>query len=184
MDTSFAEIRQILAELALNQKETDRLVKQTQKQLGELGNKFGSFAEGLAYPTVERIMREQFGMEGVNPIHIRRHGDELELDALGYSNGSVNTVIAGEIKSHFREEHIGQIERACQKLPEFMPEHAGKKVHGMVIFIKGEQNAIDLATKRGIYTVQANDENFKLRSPKHFIPRDFGYLKSTVDEGL
>lgn len=177
MDTSFAEIRQILAELAASQ-------KQTQKQLGELGNKFGSFAEGLAYPTVERIMREQFGMEGVNPIHIRRHGDELELDALGYSNGSVNTVIAGEIKSHFREEHIGQIERACQKLPEFMPEHAEKKVHGMVIFIKGEQNAIDLATKRGIYTVQANDENFKLRSPKHFIPRDFGYLKSTVDEGL
>ncbi|MBK6995794.1 MAG: hypothetical protein IPH31_12995 [Lewinellaceae bacterium] len=72
MDNNFDELRQIISELALSQKETDQIVKRTQKQLGELGNKLGSFAEGLAYPTVERIMREKFGMEGVNPIHIRR----------------------------------------------------------------------------------------------------------------
>ncbi len=183
MDTSFAEIRQILAELATNQTKTQKTMdelavgqKQNQKQLGELGNKLGSFAEGLAYPTVERIMVEQFKMDRVGPLLIRKGSDTLEIDAFGYSNGSTNTLIAGEIKSHFREDHIEQIERICQKIREFMPEHAGKKVHGMVIFVKGEQNAIDLAAKRGIYTVQANDENFKLRSPKHFIPRDFGQV--------
>lgn len=70
METSFAEIRQILTELAQSQKETDRLVKQNQKQLGELGNKLGSFAEGLAYPTVERIMLEQFKMDRVGLLLI------------------------------------------------------------------------------------------------------------------
>ena len=96
LENNIEELRQLIGELAKAQ-------KQTQKHLGELGNKLGSFAEGLAYPTVERIMREQFGMEGVNPIHIRRKDGELEVDALGYSNGSVNTVMVGEIKSHFRD---------------------------------------------------------------------------------
>ena len=121
-------------------------------------------------------MLEQFGLDRAGPLLIRKGSDTLETDAFGYSNGSTNTVIIGEIKSHFREEHIEQIERICQKLADFMPEHAGKKVYGMAIFVKGEQNAISLAAKRGIYTVQANDENFKLRSPKHFVPRDFGQV--------
>ena len=174
MDNNFDELRQIISELALSQKETDQIVKRTQKQLGELGNKLGSFAEGLAYPTVERIMREKFGMEGVNPIHIRRKDGELEVDALGYSNGNINTVMVGEIKSHFREHHVEKVEQACQRLFDFMPEHRGKKVYGMVIFVKGEQNAIQLAAKHGIDTVEANDENFKLRNGKWFVPKDFG----------
>jgi len=174
MDSNFEELRQIVSELALSQKETDQIVKRTQKQLGELGNKLVSFAEGLAYPTVERILREEFGMEGVNPIHTRRKDGALEVDALGYSNGSVNTVMVGEIKSHFREHHVEQVEQACQRLFDFMPEHRGKKVYGMVIFVKGEQNAIQLAAKHGIYTEEANDENFKLRNPKGFVPKDFG----------
>ena len=174
MDNNFDDLRQLIGELLVSQKETDQIVKRTQKQLGELGNKLGSFAEGLAYPTVERIMRDQFGMEGVNPIHIRRKDGELEVDAFGYSNGSVNTVMVGEIKSHFREHHVGQVEQACQRLFNFMPEHRGKKVYGMVIFVKGEQNAIQLAAKHGIYTVEANDENFKLRNGMGFVPKDFG----------
>ena len=55
-----------------------------------------------------------------------------------------------------------------------MPEHHGKKFYGMVIFVKGEKNAIQKAINHGIYVVQANDENFKIGSPKNFVARDFG----------
>ncbi len=167
MDNNFIELRQIMGELATAQ-------KQTQKQLGELGNKLGSFAEGLAYPTVERIMLDEFHMDTVGPIRSRKGSETLEIDAFGYSNGNINTVMVGEIKSHFREHHVEQVEQACQRLFDFMPEHRGKKVYGMVIFVKGEQNAIQLAAKHGIYTVEANDENFKLRNGKGFVPKDFG----------
>ncbi|MFN0037234.1 MAG: hypothetical protein ACKVUS_19420, partial [Saprospiraceae bacterium] len=128
----------------------------------------------LAYPTVERIMLEEFGMDTVGPIRSRKGSETLEIDAFGYANGSINAVMVGEIKSHFRDDHVEQVEKACQQLFHFMPEHRGKKVHGMVIFVKGDQNAIQLATKRGIYTVEANDENFNLRSAEGFVPRDFG----------
>ncbi|MCY7329102.1 MAG: hypothetical protein LH618_11170, partial [Saprospiraceae bacterium] len=78
------------------------------------------------------------------------------------------------IESYFRKHHIDYIEEICQKLPNFMPEHASKKIYGIAIFAQGDQNAIDLATQRGIYTVQSNYDTYTLRSPKHFVPRDFG----------
>jgi hypothetical protein len=174
MDNNFDDLKQLIGELVVSQKETDQIVKRTQKQLGELGNKLGSFAEGLAYPTVERIMLEEFHMDTVGPIRSRKGSETMEIDAFGYANGSINTVMVGEIKSHFREHHVEQVEQACQRLFHFMPEHRGKKVYGMVIFVKGEQNAIQLAAKHGIYTVEANDENFKLRNGKGFVPKDFG----------
>lgn len=167
MGNNLNELRQIIGELAIAQ-------KQTQKQLGELGNKLGSFAEGLTYPTVERIMLEEFHLDTVGPVRSRKGNETLEIDALGYANGSINTIMVGEIKSHFREHHVEQVEQACRRLFDFMPEHRGKKVYGMVIFVKGEQNAINLAAKHGIYTVEANDDNFKLRVPDGFVPRDFG----------
>jgi hypothetical protein len=160
--------------LAFQKDDLDKTIKQTQKQLGELGNKLGSFAEGLAYPTVERIMLEELGMTYVSQnIKVERGGDSLEIDAFGYSNGTKNVVMVGEIKSHFREEHINQLENTCNKIYDFMPEHHGKAVNGMVIFVSGNKNAIQKAIKNGIYVVQANDDNFKRLTPEKFIAKNF-----------
>jgi hypothetical protein len=161
--------------LSASKADLEKTIKQTNKQLGELGNKLGSFAEGLAYPTVERIMLEQLGMTSVSQnLKVEKGGDSLEIDAFGYSNGTLNKVTVGEIKSHFREENLEQIEKTCSQVYKFMPEHHGKEVNGMVIFVKSDKNAINKAIKRGIYVVQANDDNFKLLTPEKFIARDFG----------
>jgi hypothetical protein len=166
-----------LEKSALESESLKRTVKQTNKQLGELGNKLGSFTEGLAFPTVERIMLKEMGMTFVTQnARAEKGGDSLEIDALGYSNGSLNKVIIGEIKSHFREENIEQLENACDKVSEFMPEHRGKAINGMMIFVKGEKIAIQKAIKKGIYVVQANDENFKLLTPPKFVARDFSKI--------
>ena len=162
--------------MAKSKADMERTIKQTNKQLGELGNKLGSFAEGLAYPTVERIMLEQLGMTHVGPIKISKGGETLQVDALGYANGASNTVTVGEIKSHFRDEHVEQIEKICAQIQDFIPDHHGKVINGMAIFVQGDPSAINLAIKRGLYVVQANDENFKLLTPKKFVARDFGKL--------
>lgn len=169
-----AEYEVSKAEREREHKKLERTVRQTNKQLGELGNKLGGFAEGLAYPTVERIMLERFKMERVGMVRLHRGGETIQIDALGVANSAINRVIVGEIKSHFQDKDVAQLEKICLRIPEFMPEHRDKQIFGMMIFVQGDPAAIDLATKRGIYTVQANDENFKLRYPKNFVPRDFG----------
>ncbi len=74
-------------------RELKALSKQTQelgKQIGGLGKKFGSFTEGLALPSMERILEKQFGMEIISPsVRARKAGQHLEIDVLAYAHDEV-----------------------------------------------------------------------------------------------
>jgi len=94
--TTADDVWQLLAELTQAQKETDFQLKETDrqlketnlelkelgkelgKQIGGLGQKFGSFTEGFALPSMDRILRERFGMETVSPrVRVRKNGEEM-----------------------------------------------------------------------------------------------------------
>ncbi len=69
-----AELKELVASLAIAQRETaeqmkrtDRRLKELGKQIGGLGEKFGSFTEGLALPSMQKILNERFGMEVISP---------------------------------------------------------------------------------------------------------------------
>ena len=84
------ELKELVASLAIAQKETDRQLQETDKQLrelgkqiGGLGEKFGGFTEGLALPSRTKILTEHFGMEVVMPrVKVRKQEQILELDVL------------------------------------------------------------------------------------------------------
>ena len=46
-----------LAALQIFLQETDRQIRELGKQIGGLGNKFGSFTEGLALPSMQKILQ-------------------------------------------------------------------------------------------------------------------------------
>ena len=169
-DRLLQQTAQDIRELRASQQETARQMKRTDKQLGELGNKLGSYTQGLSWPAIERILLEDLGMDVVGQgIQVKKDGKQIELDVFGYANGDKNRCVVAEVKSHFRNEHVLQIETACEKIHEFMPEHRNKKVHGMIVFVKGDPQAIERAIKRGIYIVQADDENFSLHLILPFV---------------
>lgn len=55
-----------------------------------------------------------------------KRGKHIELDVLAYANGEVNTAIVVEVKSHARQESIGQLISHLQRFREFFPEHGEK----------------------------------------------------------
>ena len=66
------ELKELVASLAVAQRETDRQLKETDrqlrkqlkelgKQIGGLGEKFGGFTEGMALPSMTKILTENFG---------------------------------------------------------------------------------------------------------------------------
>ena len=60
-------------------KETDRQIRELGKQIGGLGKKFGSFTEGLALPSLEKQLRDRFGMEVISPsVRASKQGQHLE----------------------------------------------------------------------------------------------------------
>ena len=162
------------ARLAKTKEETDKQIKQTQKQLGELGNKWGTFTEGMAIASIKKILFEKFNISAISERLTKRMGSEtIEMDAFGYENSTTNTAVIVEIKSHLREDAVEQIETIMADFPKFFPDHANKKLYGIIACVHAPESIKNLLRKKGIYLAVLHDDIFKMYEFKNFIPKDF-----------
>nr|VFK75599.1 MAG: hypothetical protein BECKMB1821H_GA0114242_102644 [Candidatus Kentron sp. MB] len=168
---SIAETEQLRKTVA----ETSLQIKEQGRQIGGLGRKFGGFTEGMAYPSMKKLLRERFHMEFIVPrVEITRHGKSMELDVFGYSNGEENQAVVVEVKSRLDQEGIDQMERIMARFDEFLPEHRDKRRFGIVAAVDCSPEMEELAHRRGFYVARVQDELFVLDSPESFQPRYFG----------
>jgi len=153
-------------------KKTDRKIKELGKQIGGLADKFGSFTEGLALPSMEKILRKKLAMEVISPrVRVRKGGEEMEIDVLAYSNGDINTVYVVEVKSHAREDSINQLKNILARFRHFFPEHHRKQVYGILTAVNMSADVRKKALQEGLYVARIHDDVFKLDIPKDFQPQ-------------
>lgn len=165
---------------AKSQKETDRQIQQVNKQLGEIGNKWGTFAEGMAIASIEKILLKDFKIPFLTQ-NAKKHlnGETIEMDAFAYENSLINTAVIVEIKSHLREDAIEQLETTMANFPKFFPDHADKKLYGMIACIHAPTNLKNVLKKKGIYLAVLHDDIFELHDFQDFTPHDFNQNKKT-----
>ena len=156
-------------------KKTDEQIKRLGKQIGGLGAKFGGFTEGMAFPSMKKILEERFDMSVISTnVRSRRNGRAMELDVLAYSNTDVNEVYVVEVKSHLREEGLDQILRDLNSFFEFFPGHRGKKLYGIIAAVDSPENLEHKVINMGIYLAKIRDETFDIQVPEGFIPKSYG----------
>jgi hypothetical protein len=154
--------------------ETTKLTKENQKMIGELGNKFGSFAEGMALPSMEKILEEKFGLNNFFPrTKIKRNGQVIELDAFAYADSEINTAVVVEIKSHLKGKDVEQVLKIMERFSDFFPEHKDKKLYGIIAYIDASEEGKNLALKKGFYLANIHDEIFDLEISTKYTPKDF-----------
>ncbi|MFM6322314.1 MAG: DUF3782 domain-containing protein [Microcystis panniformis] len=154
------------------QQETDRQLKELGRQIGGLGAKFGSFTEGLALPSMEKILRQRFGMEVISPsVRVSKDGKHLEIDVLAYTNGQLNTAYIVEVKSHAREESISQLKSILQRFRNFFPEHKDTKLYGILAAVHLSSELREKILQEGFYVARIHDQVFELDIPDNFQPR-------------
>ncbi|GBF80203.1 DUF3782 domain-containing protein [Aphanothece sacrum] len=188
MATTADDVWQLLAELTAAQKETDRQLKENAqqqkktdrqlkelgKQIGGLGAKFGSFTEGLALPSMEKILRQRFGMEVVSPsVRVSKGGQHMEIDVLAYTNGNLNTAYIVEVKSHAREDSITQLKSILQRFRTFFPEHKDKQLYGVLAAVDMSPELRQKTLQEGFYVARIHDEVFELDIPENFQPQSY-----------
>jgi hypothetical protein len=155
-------------------KETDRQLKELSRQIGLLGNKFGGFTEGMAFPSMQRILTEHFKMEHVNPrVLVRKNGESYELDVLAYADREINEVYVVEVKSRLREEHLDEMLRDLEKFPRFYPEHKNKALYGIIAAVDVTEQMKKKVIKAGLYLALIRDDTFCLDVPKGFKAKRF-----------
>jgi len=173
-DRQLRETDRQLQELDEQVKELGKQMKELGRQVGGLGAKFGSFTEGMAYPSMARILQEQFGMDCVGPrVRRRRNGQEIELDVLAYANSDRQAVYVVEVKSHPREESIEQMRRLLQRFPEFFPEHHDKALYGILAAVDVSAAVREQFLAEGLYVARIEDEVFALDVPEGFQARSW-----------
>lgn len=166
------ELRRIVAN-------TSRTVERVTKQMGELNNKFGSFTEGMALPSMTKILYSKFHCSFVAPNVVKRKGnDSLELDVFAYSNGHHNEAYIVEVKSHANAESITQLESELARFPKFFPEHRDKKLFGILAAVTISEEVAKMARKKGIYVARISDEVFQLKVPAGFRAHSFQQKKA------
>ena len=156
-------------------KETDRRLTELGRQLGGLGDKFGSFTEGLALPSVARLLHDRFHMDVVSPrIRARNNGHSMELDVFAYSKRpEVPEVFVVEVKSHLREEGLEQMRRILREVRNFFPVSPNQKVYGILAVVDAPEELQQRVLAEGIYLARIHDEEFDLEVPEGFQPRAF-----------
>jgi hypothetical protein len=173
-DRKFQETDRLFKETDRKAQETDRQLKEQGKQIGGLGEKFGSFTEGLALPSMERILRQRFGMEVISPsVRVSKGGQHLEIDVLAYANGSLNQVFVVEVKSHAREESIVQIKNLLERFRHYFPEHKEKTVFGILAAVDISLALRERALREGLYVARIHDSVFEMDTPDDFKPKAF-----------
>ena len=177
-----AELKEIVADLARSTKElrssqaaTDRQLKELGKQIGGFGNKFGSFAEGMGYNSIKRILVEEFKMNDfIAPgVIVRRGGLEDEYDVLAYSNGSLDKGMIVEIKSKLTQRDIDQMKRKMEDVFKLMPQHKGKTFYGMIAYVSGRSDLKKQIIENGWYLARVGDEIFEMETPIGFQPKGY-----------
>ncbi len=160
-------------ELAESGRQVDRRLDELARQIGGLGNKFGTFTEGLVWSSLQRILREQLGLHTLIIIPARRRlpdGRELEVDMLGWNNGTDNRIAVVEIKSRLNQRDLDPFDRILRHLGDFFPEHRGKAAVGVIAAIDIRPPMDREVNRRGFHLAKASDENFELADAPGFRP--------------
>ena len=168
------QMNKVFREMAESSRRVDLQLAELGVQLGGIGNKFGSFTEGLVGSSLRRILFEKFRMDFVAPVPQRRKkedGRNLEADMLGWTNGTDNRVIVVEIKSQLGVRDLDQLDAILLRLGEFFPEHRGKTAEGMIAAVGITEPMESLVHQRGFHLAKASDDNFELADPVGFQPR-------------
>jgi len=158
-ESEFAEIR--------------RLLQTASETIGDLGNKWGSYTEGLAAPSVRRVLEEEFGADTVvENYSITKKGEAQEFDLVGIANGRRNEVVLAEIKSRLPESELKKFEKKFADFFRFMPEHRGKTLKGLLVAVSMPKGMRERVASRGFYLMRGSDETFALvPAGKGFKPR-------------
>lgn len=191
MDT-IEEIRQILKELAISQKETDlkfketdakfketdKQIRQNNKLIGGIGEKFGSFTEGLAYPSLRKILNKHYSIDNTSANVLKRfpNGTEIELDAFGYTNGKINNAVVVEVKSHLQSEHIYEFVELLKNFKTYFPEYNEKHLYGILATVRNVSKELKKEIfKNGIHLAIIHDDIFDFEKNPNEI--DWNNLK-------
>ena len=154
--------------------ENKEIIRDMNKKWGEMANKLGTIAEDLVYPSIPRIVQEEFGLD-VWDLRVRwkrkfEGGRVKEYDAVGVAG---DYVFINSTKSSPQNRDVDELLAEISSFREFFPEYKTKKIIGMIAGLSVEESVLWYAEKEGFMVLATGDELMEVKNAGGFRPREF-----------
>ncbi len=195
---TFAEIREVLRqvarqqretareqrETARRQRETDRQMQETAEQMKETDRRlkkaenlftsqWGKLMESLVDGDLVPLLNER-GIE-VETTHQRRrgrrNGEHFEIDIVAVNGREVVVV---EVKTTLKSEDVTKFLGKLQVFPDFCQEYRGRRTLGAVAYLESDPSVTAYAERQGLFVIRATGSSASIVNPPDFEPRAFG----------
>jgi ElaB/YqjD/DUF883 family membrane-anchored ribosome-binding protein len=157
-------------------RETDRVVKETSRIVGSLGNKFGELAEHLVAPNIA----EKFNALGYSFTYVTnrtKFRDEENGKIMAEVDVLLNNrdfVMAVEVKAQPAEEHVREHIQRMEVLRRYADAHEdGRKYIGAIAGAIMNEQVKRYAVKSGFYVIEQSGDTVKVYAPEGFKPREW-----------
>jgi hypothetical protein len=154
-------------------KETDKRITRTDRQIGELGNRFGELAEHLVTPNIAekfRALNYTFTKAGPDLAFFSPEGRFLAEVDVWLENGEF--AMAVEVKSRLRKEYVDDHIRRMEILRSYLDERNDpRKLLGAVAGAIVPPDLRNYVLKKGFYLIEQSGDTVKIAAPRGFKPR-------------
>ncbi len=159
-------------------RETDRRFKETDKKInkaqGMFTSKWGELVESIVRPACLKLFRER----GVDVFDISRNRKierggikRAEYDIV-LANGS--EVVIVEVKTTLTTSAVSYFVEKLKEVKTWLPDYANKKVYGAVAGISLDNDAVELAEKKGLFIIENSGEGLlSISNPIDFKPKAY-----------
>jgi hypothetical protein len=190
MSTEIAEIRQLLKELVISQKETDAKFKETDSKFKETDAKFqetnkkvkeafdlftsqwGRLMESLVEGDIIRIFNER-GIK-VQDTSTRRkgsyQGENYEFDIIAH-NGKETVII--EVKTTLRVSDVKSFIKKLQKARTFLRMDDDEVIYGAIAYLQADAGSEIFAQKEKLFVIRATGDSAAIINQSDFVAEKF-----------
>ena len=152
-----------------------RRIKETDKMIGDLGNRFGELAEHMVAPgIIEKFMELGFTFENSyqnNKITDSSGRCLAEIDMI-LENGDIVIAIEVKAKPDYKDvdNHVKRIE-VLRRRADIRKDV--RKFRGAIAGAIMNDEVRNYTLKTGFYLIEPTGENIKINIPKNFQPREW-----------
>ena len=196
----FQRAEEAIERLAVNRAESDKRIEELQKKnektiaelsaaskrqrksIGDLGNKFGRFAESLAKPSLERILEQQFDADYQGWLYHKemRGVQDLEVDGWAKARNGSGAAYLVEVKSRFKPKHLRQVWRMVERFRQYKTDYRHRSVYPMLAVVEISDRHRELVWDSGVYLIDIADGVFRMGE----VPANFKANGSHGTDGV
>jgi len=153
-------------------------LKKLSKQVSDVTDSLGRFAESAVYPAVIPLFKKR----GIRidqlwgRLSTTIKGEELELDIAGIGD---DFALAIEVKMRLKQEYVEDfLQKKLSRVFEFFPLLQRPILYGGVAAMTVDQEVERFAYKQGLFILTQTGDNVRIMNDKAFRPRSFDSFKT------